>query len=223
LGLFLSVDPVTAYAQPLVQFNRYRYANGNPYRFADPDGRRSTVRDGQIFIQPEDPNMPRVSIPNNVGAAGVGPNRAFFHDYLISTPSTSTSREAVGRAFANNPTPGVDDYASPQGTLNNVGHIPFQFDFGMNMVRSFSVASPDPSRFTDVTINYTVKGAHVLEEGFVMQFGQVLPSGQISNMTYGEGNAFIQGNWDKSLWEPALRKTWEQNHKEVNDSVWGKR
>jgi len=40
LGVFLSVDPVTAYQQPVEQFNRYRYANGNPYRFTDPDGRQ---------------------------------------------------------------------------------------------------------------------------------------------------------------------------------------
>ncbi|WP_345780300.1 RHS repeat-associated core domain-containing protein [uncultured Stenotrophomonas sp.] len=41
LGVFLSVDPVTAYEQPIGQFNRYRYANGNPYKFTDPDGRES--------------------------------------------------------------------------------------------------------------------------------------------------------------------------------------
>ncbi|MDV3513392.1 RHS repeat-associated core domain-containing protein [Stenotrophomonas sp. C1657] len=41
LGVFLSVDPVTAYEQPVGQFNRYRYANGNPYKFTDPDGRQS--------------------------------------------------------------------------------------------------------------------------------------------------------------------------------------
>lgn len=40
LGGFLSVDPVTAYQQPVGQFNRYRYANGNPYTFNDPDGRQ---------------------------------------------------------------------------------------------------------------------------------------------------------------------------------------
>lgn len=40
LGVFLSVDPVTAYDQPVGQFNRYRYANGNPYKFTDPDGRQ---------------------------------------------------------------------------------------------------------------------------------------------------------------------------------------
>ncbi len=27
-GVFLSVDPVTSYEQPVGQFNRYRYANG---------------------------------------------------------------------------------------------------------------------------------------------------------------------------------------------------
>ncbi|MHC9086274.1 RHS repeat domain-containing protein [Luteimonas sp. RIT-PG2_3] len=39
IGLFLSVDPVTAYSNPVGQFHRYRYANNNPYKFTDPDGR----------------------------------------------------------------------------------------------------------------------------------------------------------------------------------------
>ena len=39
LGRFLSVDPVTAYDNPIAGFNRYRYAANNPYRFTDPDGR----------------------------------------------------------------------------------------------------------------------------------------------------------------------------------------
>jgi len=44
LGVFLSVDPVTAYQKPIEQFNRYRYANGNPFKFTDPDGRQSLPR-----------------------------------------------------------------------------------------------------------------------------------------------------------------------------------
>ncbi|WP_425531463.1 RHS repeat domain-containing protein [Pseudoxanthomonas winnipegensis] len=40
LGRFLSVDPVTAYNDPNGSFSRYWYANNNPYRFADPDGRQ---------------------------------------------------------------------------------------------------------------------------------------------------------------------------------------
>ena len=39
LGVFLSVDPVTAYSSPIGQFHRYRYASSSPYRFIDPDGR----------------------------------------------------------------------------------------------------------------------------------------------------------------------------------------
>ncbi|CAM5252861.1 RHS repeat domain-containing protein [Rhodanobacter lindaniclasticus] len=41
IGRFLSVDPVTAYSNPIGAFNRYWYANDNPYRFTDPDGRIS--------------------------------------------------------------------------------------------------------------------------------------------------------------------------------------
>ena len=44
LGMFLSVDPVTAFEQPVGQFNRYRYANGNPYKFTDADGRQAAER-----------------------------------------------------------------------------------------------------------------------------------------------------------------------------------
>ena len=39
IGAFLSVDPVTAYSNPVGAFNRYKYAANNPYRFTDPDGR----------------------------------------------------------------------------------------------------------------------------------------------------------------------------------------
>lgn len=38
VGRFLSSDPVTAQDDPVRNFNRYRYANNNPYTFKDPDG-----------------------------------------------------------------------------------------------------------------------------------------------------------------------------------------
>jgi RHS repeat-associated protein len=41
IGRFLSLDPVTADAATGGNFNRYWYANNNPYRFVDPDGRQS--------------------------------------------------------------------------------------------------------------------------------------------------------------------------------------
>ena len=41
-GRFLSVDPVTTDAKSGSHFNRYVYAENNPYTFFDPDGRQST-------------------------------------------------------------------------------------------------------------------------------------------------------------------------------------
>ncbi|WP_171013970.1 RHS repeat-associated core domain-containing protein [Chitinivorax sp. B] len=38
-GRFLAMDPVDVKAEKLHSFNRYGYANNNPYRFVDPDGR----------------------------------------------------------------------------------------------------------------------------------------------------------------------------------------
>jgi len=38
-GRFLSVDPVTTDAKTGGHFNRYVYADNNPYRYTDPDGR----------------------------------------------------------------------------------------------------------------------------------------------------------------------------------------
>ncbi len=43
VGRFLSVDPVTANGNTGGNFNRYWYANNNPYKFVDPDGRFGVV------------------------------------------------------------------------------------------------------------------------------------------------------------------------------------
>ena len=39
LGRFLSTDPVGFNEKNLMSFNRYAYANNNPYKYVDPDGR----------------------------------------------------------------------------------------------------------------------------------------------------------------------------------------
>ncbi len=38
-GRFLSIDPAPVKAENIHSFNRYAYANNNPYRYVDPDGR----------------------------------------------------------------------------------------------------------------------------------------------------------------------------------------
>lgn len=48
LGRFLSVDPVAADSVLASNFNRYWYANNNPYRFTDPDGRSIVIPWGAV-------------------------------------------------------------------------------------------------------------------------------------------------------------------------------
>lgn len=53
IGRFLSVDPVTAYSNPIGAFNRYRYARNSPYTFSDPDGRDAVYfQDVRVLVIP---------------------------------------------------------------------------------------------------------------------------------------------------------------------------
>lgn len=45
-GRFLSIDPVETDSNSGTSFNRYAYANNNPYRFIDRDGRCPVEKDG---------------------------------------------------------------------------------------------------------------------------------------------------------------------------------
>ncbi len=46
IGRFLSVDPVSYDAANYDSFNRYAYANNNPYKYVDPDGRVAHIAIG---------------------------------------------------------------------------------------------------------------------------------------------------------------------------------
>jgi len=50
IGRFLSVDPVTVDGNIGSNFNRYKYASNNPYRFTDPDGRMDRDTRKQLAV-----------------------------------------------------------------------------------------------------------------------------------------------------------------------------
>ncbi len=58
-GRFLSVDPVTTDADTGHAFNRYEYANSNPYRYTDPDGRDAWYKEAP----PPPPPPPPTQLP----------------------------------------------------------------------------------------------------------------------------------------------------------------
>lgn len=93
---------------------------------------------------------------------------------------------------------------------------------GKNIVLSFTVSSPDESRYTDIVVNYTLQGgpfpngSHAMSEGFVLKYGELSADGTIYNVSYGEGNATRQSNILKGLWYLTLRNTWQENHAEID-------
>ena len=127
-------------------------------------------------------------IPNNVGAQGFGAGDCHFHAYQYDTKS-GLSLEAAGNGLKRNPTPGNDSPATPEGTVNDVGAIPSAES--VNKVRNSVVPSPDPTKYSEIIINYTIAGQHRLAEGFVMRFGSA--NGDGSTLTsYGERNNWRQ-------------------------------
>ena len=80
IGRFLSVDPVTVHSGTGANFNRYWYANNNPYRFTDPDGRAPSKRE-------EEPTTGSHIRRSVVAGAMLSNGR------MSSTPSFSTGNE----------------------------------------------------------------------------------------------------------------------------------
>jgi hypothetical protein len=87
------------------------------------------------------------------------------------------------------------------------------------LVQSFRVESPDPTKYTDITVNYTIEGKHGLTEGFVMRYGEIGPDGNITIRTYGEGNAWEQSPLLERFWKPQIERVWKGVDDETLKSI----
>jgi hypothetical protein len=81
-GRFLSVDPVTTNAENGSFFGRYHYANNNPYKYVDPDG-RSPVHVG---LKALDLAVSSVEIMSAFHSGGAGAGIRATVDALLSVP-----------------------------------------------------------------------------------------------------------------------------------------
>ncbi|MEP9387656.1 RHS repeat-associated core domain-containing protein [Mesorhizobium sp. KR9-304] len=154
-GRFISPDDWDP-TMPGVGTNRYAYALNDPVNKADNNGHDSYVRNGYVHIEPMDRSVPSVSVFNKMGALGVSREDTNFHQYdVLGVAQPVTGPDAakyVGDGIAANATPVSTQPAMSSGTLNDAGALPFSRT--QNYVISFSIPSPNPARFTDITVNY---------------------------------------------------------------------
>jgi hypothetical protein len=108
-----------------------------------------------------------------------------------------------------NPTTGRDREATRKGVVNDVGHLR-PLDKDTNYVKTYRVPSKDPNR-SDAVINYTIPGAHMANEGFVIRFARLRKDGRVEIVTYGEGNAVEMNPLTRGYWEPRVNEAWTKN------------
>lgn len=87
IGQFLSVDPVTTYSMPGANFNRYWYANNNPYKFTGPDDRWAWPTPANFNVDTSK------RVPNEVPNAWKTAEKAATPKTVYATV---TGREAAG-------------------------------------------------------------------------------------------------------------------------------
>jgi RHS repeat-associated protein len=112
IGRFLSVDPVTADGTSGANFNSYWYANNNPYRFTDPDGRLSWDDAKKTFSKvsnavsnfAKSPLGKESIFAASVGVYAVGVNGSNFQadvrDVEVAETSAAISAEAASATAA---------------------------------------------------------------------------------------------------------------------------
>lgn len=216
LGRFLSVDPVAV--RPIGDnFNRYWYANNNPYRFKDPDGRDCVSANGRTTCTIEGENgkgLPTVSFPTPAGWPALMSrenNPLTFHSYRKPADIGSKSPESVRRSVVNDPTPNNSDRpASPTGTPNDAtpskGVRGFVASLANNDVLSYAATDQNGNAWV---INVTT-GDHTLSPGYVIR-------GVVGNELVSAGEGLAMKQAFPKVSDMAINDAWlDQNQQNID-------
>ncbi|WP_157946892.1 hypothetical protein [Thalassobius sp. I31.1] len=193
------------------------------------------LTDGLMIIEPNTDRLPSFAIPVQPGIEEYSTDSMFYHDYdsSVSVPLNGYDAlrfshdglAALEDALIANPTPGDDSAATINGTVNDVGNLTI-LDGNTNFVSSFVVENPNPNQ-SDIVVNYTIENEHVLAHGYVGRMIQRYDNTpddltdedySYSLVTFGEGDAFIQGVIEGPA-ELVADYEWYQNSYEIFDTA----
>jgi len=220
---YASTDPVQANPANGANFNRYSYANYNPYRFTDPDGRDcvSTDKTTRCSVPVTGSRIPVVvSFPTPKGwPSTINNSSSTYHSYDKQVPAGAGSAPKandIRGAIARDPTPGNDRPASPQGTPNNAS--PREGLMGIpGRLRDSPVMTyaRQDANGNAVTVNVTQPG-HPLFPGYVARIVQT-QGGQAVVHNVGEGTGWLQSK--SSPFADTINSVWIDQTQKVLNSV----
>lgn len=198
-----SNDPVKANPNTGASFNRYSYANNNPYRFTDPDGRDCISAYGTTTCSTANYV---VSFPTQKGFRDFTTNSPNYHAYSVPASTPGKTLEQNQAYVKNNPTPGFSSPATPNGTFNDATPVIGGLSpVAISPVTSFSLTNQLNGQ--PVVVNVTLPG-HPLESGIVVRQPTVDANGNTTIQNWGEGTSKLQA--PGSLTAEPINSVWTE-------------
>lgn len=201
-GRFLSKDPTAPAPGAIFGLNRFTYANNNPTTFRDPTGRDCRGDKYNYVCDPHTPGSEPYQIPTPPQfPPSINSNGPHHHVYDITKkggPGSGGKAAAIATDMALDPTPGDDQPASVEGTVNDASPTSGNpiVVVGGELVKSPVVTYLRfDSHLRPVTINVTLPG-HPLFPGYVVRYVEVTPSGETIIHNAGEGYGRLQDSSD---------------------------
>lgn len=214
-----SNDPVKANPNTGASFNRYSYANNNPYKFTDPDGRDIKCAGNTCQLVPIGGNLPTVYFHRPEGfPASISAKDSTFHHVYRFTDSAGSGDAAysqrLNKQLVNNPTPMQDKPATVTGNKIDVNANNAISRFtGQDNVMSYQLPIKDGA---SAVLNVTT-GDHAATWGIVLRMVEPGPNGTQNIVTYGEGDSFLQRVFDPE--NNQSKEVWTQSAEEITRSA----